>query len=174
MGEHLLQQTLPPDMAVMAEYYAQGTQPPTPAEAAAARYAGDLAMGDPEALDRVVSREVDRLADIVPTGALADEEALCLRALGTLVAAELIDRAAAIEAFRRAGGTDDPVKAIDRETALARASRDYSSATATPRRDMNPALAARLGIETTRGLTPGEVANPSYSAHAGDSLAGVA
>jgi hypothetical protein len=159
MGEHLLQQTLPPDMAVMAEYYAQGTQPPTPAEAAAARYAAELATGDPEALDRVVSREVDRLADLAPTGARADKDALRLRALGAFVAAELIDRDAAIGAFHRAGGTDDPGTAIDRETATALTSRDYSSATATPRRDMNPALAARLGIETTRGLTPGEVAN---------------
>ena len=158
MGEHLLQQTLSPDMAVMAEYYAQGAKPPTPAEAAA-RYAGDLPPGDAEALDRLVSREVDRLADRPPTGARVGDELLRLRALGAFVAAGLIDRATAIGALRRAGGTDDPGTAIDRETATARASRDYSSATATPRRDMNPALAARLGIKTTRGLTPGEVAN---------------
>jgi hypothetical protein len=36
--------------------------------------------------------------------------------------------------------------------------RDYSSATATPRRDMNPALANRLGIDPNRGLTQREVA----------------
>src|SRR5471030_1139046 len=39
MSEHLLQQTLSPEMAAMAEYYHQGLSPPTPAEAAAARYA---------------------------------------------------------------------------------------------------------------------------------------
>jgi hypothetical protein len=30
MSEHLLQQTLPPEMAAMAEYYEQGVTPPTP------------------------------------------------------------------------------------------------------------------------------------------------
>ncbi len=39
MAEHLLQQTLPPEMAVMAEYYEQGVTPPTQAEAALSRYA---------------------------------------------------------------------------------------------------------------------------------------
>ncbi len=38
MAEHLLQQTLPPEMAVMAEYYEQGVTPPTLADAAASRY----------------------------------------------------------------------------------------------------------------------------------------
>src|SRR5579871_2698178 len=32
MAEHLLQQTLSPEMAVMAEYYEQGMTPPTQAE----------------------------------------------------------------------------------------------------------------------------------------------
>ena len=40
MGEHLMQQTLSPEMAAMAEYYQQGLSPPTPADAAAGRRAG--------------------------------------------------------------------------------------------------------------------------------------
>ena len=48
---------------------------------------------------------------------------------------------------------------LDSATARARAGKDYTSATAVPRRDMNPALAARLGIDTTKALTAGEVAN---------------
>ena len=36
MGGHLLQQTLSPEMAAMAEYHAQGMAPPTPAETARA------------------------------------------------------------------------------------------------------------------------------------------
>jgi hypothetical protein len=45
MSEHLLQQTLSPEMAAMAEYYRQGLHPPTPAEAAAARYVAETAGG---------------------------------------------------------------------------------------------------------------------------------
>ena len=61
MGEHLLQQTLSPEMA---EYYAQGMAPPTPAEAARARYGGEARDGrlpTSEALDELVRREIDRL-----------------------------------------------------------------------------------------------------------------
>lgn len=36
MAEHLLQQTLSPEMAVMADYYEQGVAPPAAAEAVAA------------------------------------------------------------------------------------------------------------------------------------------
>ena len=42
MSEHLLQQTLSPEMAAMAEDHHQGLKPPTPAEAAAARYAAEI------------------------------------------------------------------------------------------------------------------------------------
>jgi hypothetical protein len=38
MAEHLLQQTLTPEIAVMADYYEQGVAPPTAAEVAASRY----------------------------------------------------------------------------------------------------------------------------------------
>ncbi len=64
MGEHLLQQTLSPEMAAMAEDYAQGIAPPTPAEAARARYAGEAKDGHlpaGEALDELLRREIDRL-----------------------------------------------------------------------------------------------------------------
>jgi hypothetical protein len=71
--------------------------------------------------------------------------------------------ARAFPAFRRTGhgedGGQDPGERLDRATEQARAGKDYSSATATPRRDMNPALAERLGIDPVQALTAGEVAN---------------
>jgi len=64
MGEHLLQQTLAPDMAVRAEYYQQGMSPPSAGAAAASRYVGTAPGGrlpmDAE-LDDIVAREMDRL-----------------------------------------------------------------------------------------------------------------
>jgi hypothetical protein len=163
MGEHLLQQTLSPEMAAMAEYYEQGIRPPTPAEAAAARYANEAASGklhDAAVLDDLVTRETARLAEIAPdsAGRGADGNELTVRALGAFVAARMIDRDDAIAALRRSGQVDADAR-LDRATAGARTSKDYSSATAAPRRDMHPALATRLGIDTTRGLTAAEVAN---------------
>jgi len=64
MGEHLLQQTLAPDMAVRAEYYQQGMSPPSAGAAAVSRYVGTAPGGrlpmDAE-LDDIVAREMDRL-----------------------------------------------------------------------------------------------------------------
>jgi DNA-binding protein YbaB len=170
MSEHLLQQTLSPEMAAMAEYYHQGLSPPTPAKAAAARYAaetsgGRLASGEP--LGQVVTREADRLAEISmdAAGRSLPRDEMTIRALGVLVAAELVDRDEAIAALRRPGhdqaGDDGPGagERLDRATEQARRGKDYSSATATPRRDMNPALAERLGITTAKALTASEVAN---------------
>jgi hypothetical protein len=166
MSEHLLQQTLSPEMAAMAEYYHQGLSPPTPADAAAARYAGEAMGGrlpDGAALDVLVTREVDRLADT--SGQAVSRDALAGRALGAFVAAGLVERDAAIASLGRLGhdkpGADGrPIgDRLDAATAEANLAKDYSSATATPRRDMNPALAERLGINTTQALTSGEVAN---------------
>jgi hypothetical protein len=57
MSEHLLQQTLSPEMAAMAEYYEQGVTPPTLADAAASRYgrftAGGILLAV-DALDELV------------------------------------------------------------------------------------------------------------------------
>ena len=66
MSEHLLQQTLSPEMAAMAEYYEQGVTPPTLADAAASRYGRFMAGGAPlaaETLDGLVRVEVERLAE---------------------------------------------------------------------------------------------------------------
>src|ERR1700679_3759877 len=68
MGEHLMQQTLSPEMAVMAEYYEQGMSPPTAAEAAAARYRDEATLGKlptGSVLHEILAREVDRLAESV-------------------------------------------------------------------------------------------------------------
>jgi DNA-binding protein YbaB len=170
MSEHLLQQTLSPEMAAMAEYYHQGLRPPTPADAAAARYAaetsgGRLSSGEP--LDEVVAREADRLAEISTdaAGRSPPREEVTIRALGALLAAKLVDRDEAIASLRRTGHDqvgDDGQGAgerLDTATEQARGGRDYSSATATPRRDMNPALAERLGIATAKALTASEVAH---------------
>jgi hypothetical protein len=173
MSEHLLQQTLSPEMA---EYYHQGLSPPTPAAAAAARYAaeasgGRLSNGEP--LDELVAREADRLADWLDdrldesstdaTGSVPSQGEVTIRALGAFVAAGMVERDEAIASLRRTGhGSDDgpgPGERLDRATEQARAGKNYSSATATPRRDMNPALAERLGIDPVQALTAGEVAN---------------
>ena len=170
MGEHLMQQTLSPEMAAMAEYYHQGLSPPTPAEAAAARYASEASGGrllNGELLDVLVTREADRLAESTTDAAgrtLSGDE-LAVRALGALVAAGLVDRDEAIASLGRLGhdgpsGYEKTIgERLDAATDGARTAKDYSSATATPRRDMNPALAVRLGIDTAKALTPGQVAN---------------
>jgi hypothetical protein len=157
-------------MAAMAEYYHQGLSPPTAAEAAAARYAAEMSglrLSNGALLDELVAREVDRLAEISTdaTGGSASRDDLSIRALGAFVAAGMVDRDAAVASLRRAGqGQDgDSGSAIgerlDAAADQARAGKDYSSATATPRRDMSPALAERLGINTAQALTAGEVAN---------------
>lgn len=165
MSEHLLQQTLSPEMAAMAEYYHQGLSPPTPAEAAAARYQSELVDGrlpSGELLDGIVGREADRLAESSPNLArsMPTRDELTIEALGSFVAAGMVDRDEAIASLRRMGhdqaGSNDR---LDSATEQAKAGADYSSATATPRRDMNPALAERLGIDTTKALTAAEVAN---------------
>ncbi|MDE8347681.1 MAG: hypothetical protein POH28_16135, partial [Acidocella sp.] len=66
MSEHLLQQTLSPEMAAMAEYYEQGVTPPMLADAAASRYGRFVAGGAPlvaETLDGLVQAEAARLAE---------------------------------------------------------------------------------------------------------------
>jgi hypothetical protein len=162
MSEHLLQQTLPPEMAAMAEYYEQGLTPPTLAEAAASRYghhAAAVRIVDGEALDNLVQAEICRLGESALDaggGALSGDD-LAYRAVAAFEAAGLIDRASALGCFGRLGliaGADR----LDAAVAEAVRGRDYSSATAAPRRDMNPMLAQRLGIDTRRGLKQSEVA----------------
>ena len=165
MSEHLLQQTLSPEMAAMAEYYHQGLSPPSPAEAAASRYAAEWADGMlpvGAALDEIVTREVDRLAEISvdSTGDTMVRDDLTVRALGTFVAAGMVERDEAVASLRRMGqGGQGLADRLDHAAEQARGGKDYSSATATPRRDMNPMLAERLGINTAKSLTAAEVAN---------------
>jgi hypothetical protein len=169
MGEHLMQQTLSPEMAVMAEYYEQGMSPPTAAEAAAARYRDEAALGNlptGSVLDEILAREVDRLAESVtdPNGGQVGRDELVMRAIGAFVAAGMVEEAEALAAMRRAGfdtglSADELRTRLETAVEQARTAKDYSSATATPRRDMNPALARRLGIDMARSLTSAEVAN---------------
>ena len=170
MSEHLMQQTLSPEMAEMARYYQQGLNPPTPAEAAAARYVNEASGGrlpNGELLDAIVAKEADRLAD-GRDGASSQtrpRQELEVQALGAFVAAGIVDKLGAVAAMRRMGHgeTADNEGAVgarlDAAVQQASAGKDYSSATATPRRDMHPALAQRLGIDTGKALSPGEVAN---------------
>jgi hypothetical protein len=170
MSEHLLQQTLSPEMAAMAEYYHQGLSPPTPAQAVAARYAAETSGGrvpSGELLDELVAREAERLAESSAdaTGNSPSQGEATIRALGAFVAAGMVERDEAVASLRRTGhhqaGDDGqgPGERLDSATEQARAGKDYSSAVATPRRDMNPALARRLGIDTAKALTAGQVAN---------------
>jgi hypothetical protein len=161
MSEHLLQQTLPPEMAAMAEYYEQGLTPPTLADAAASRYGHHASAGivAQETLDNLLQAEIARLRETAldaSGGALSSDE-LAYRALAAFEAAGLIDRASALGRFGSIGiiaGADR----LDAAVAEAVSGRDYSSATAVPRGDMNPMLAQRLGIDTRRGLKQSEVA----------------
>jgi TrwC relaxase/AAA domain len=169
MAEHLLQQTLPPEMAAMADYYEQGVTPPTTAEAAYCRYnrlalAGRLQGG--EALDELVKVEGLRIGEsaLAPDGSALDAGELHMRAIGALIGAGLVTREDGIASLARLGASPTDVEGpmfkqrLEDVIAAATAGRDYTSAAATPRRDMNPALARRLGIGTNRGLTAGEVA----------------
>ena len=94
MSEHLLQQTLPPEMAAMAEYYEQGVTPPTPADAAASRYGHLAATGNfptDSAFDELVQTEMLRLGEsaLNPEGAMIAGEELALRVIGAFEAAGL-------------------------------------------------------------------------------------
>jgi hypothetical protein len=176
MSEHLLQQTLSPEMAAMAEYYEQGVTPPTLADAAASRYGRFTAGGAPlavETLDGLVRVEVERLAESVAataTGADNGRDELILRALAAFAAAGLVGREEALACLARMSGAgpasdgggegvDDGERRLDAAMADAAVAPDRSSATAAPRRDMNPMLARRLGIGPQRGLKPDEVAS---------------
>lgn len=170
MSEHLLQQTLSPEMAAMSEYYHQGLSPPTSAAAIAARYAPEMSGGrlaNGALLDALVAREADRLAESSADAAerVSFQSEMTIRALGAFVAAGVVERDEAVASLRRTGhdpGGPDKQGLDERlggATEQARLGKDYSSAVATPRRDMNPALAQRLGIDTTKALTAGEVAN---------------
>ncbi len=154
----------------MAEYYQQGLGPPSPADAAAARYASevkDSRLPSGELLDLLVMREADRLADSLSeaSGAAIARDGLYVRAAGALVAAGLVERGDAIASIKRLGDSEPGAEGgtiderLDSAIAEAKTAKDYSSATATPRRDMRPALAQHLGINTAKTLTSGEVAN---------------
>jgi hypothetical protein len=76
----------------------------------------------------------------------------------------LIEQAEAIAVLHRTGAdaglSMDELRArLDTAIGHARTARDYSSATATPRRDLNPALARRLGIDMSRSMNSAEIAN---------------
>lgn len=156
MAEHLLQQTLPPEMAIMAEYYEQGVTPPTPADAAASRYArlatnGLLPTG--EVLDAIVQTEVTRLREsaLNPDGSALSDGELSLRAVAAFAGAGMVKRDEAMACLARLASMPDRTR-FDELTAESTEARDYSSATATPRRDMNPVLAQRLGITPNRAV----------------------
>jgi hypothetical protein len=182
MSEHLLQQTLSPEMAAMAEYYEQGVTPPTLADAAASRY-GRFVTGDAmlagDKLDELVRAEAERLAE---SGAALGQGLewkggeLILHAVAAFAAAGLAGREEALACLARLSGASPSngtapradgagiesaeaiTKRLDAATVEAVGTPDRTSATATPRRDMNPMLARRLGIEPRRGLKPDEVA----------------
>ncbi|HTH99350.1 MAG TPA: hypothetical protein VL752_00270 [Acidisoma sp.] len=169
MAEHLLQQTLPPEMAVMADYYKQGTTPPTAAETAYGRYSrllvdGQLPGGD--ALDELVKGEAVRIGEsaLASDGAALDADELRLRAVAAFIGTGPVTREEGTASLARISTSPDDVAGTDFEVRLeaavtaATTAPDYTSAAATPRRDINPALAQRLGIDTNRGLMAGEVA----------------
>ncbi|MDE2390968.1 MAG: relaxase domain-containing protein, partial [Rhodospirillales bacterium] len=175
MSEHLLQQTLSPEMAAMAEYYEQGVMPPTLADAAASRYGRFMAGGTPlapETLDGLVRVEAERLAESgVSWGQGLEQigDELILRAVAAFAAAGLTGRKEALACLARlsvagpashagGAGADDKERRLNSAMAEAAVTPDRSSASATPRWDMHPLLARRLGIEPHRGLKPDEVA----------------
>ena len=158
MAEHLLQQTLTPEMAVMADYYEQGVAPPTAATAAAGRYFrhtvdGQLRPG--ATLDELVSIEAARLGEsaLGRDGRAVESDELRLRALAAFTAAGMIPYDEALASLARLTG-EMPAERMDAAIQEAVSERDYSSATATPRRDMNPALANRLASTPIAGLRP--------------------
>jgi hypothetical protein len=162
MAEHLLQQTLPPEMAVMAEYYEQGVTPPTPAEAAASRYARLTTLGllpTGEALDAIVQTETMRLGESVlnQDGTAVAPAELTMRSLAAFTGAGIVERHEAIASLTRFAGAADTAR-LDELIGESTKARDHSSATATPRRDISPALAQRLAIMPNRGLKLDELA----------------
>src|SRR6202035_4368961 len=115
-------------------------------------------------LDEILAREVDRLAEsaVDPAGSPIDRGELTMRAIGAFTASGLIEEAEAIAALRRAGveqSVDALRTRLDTAIEQARTAKDYSSATATPRRDLHPALARRLGIDMSRSMNSDEIAN---------------
>lgn len=160
MGEHLLQQTLPPEMAIMAEYYEEGVPAPTCADSARSRY-GHRASSGPlngQALDSVLDEEIERLREAKEANdALTSDEDILHRAAAALVAGQLTTLSDVLAALERRGNDVDAAR-LQRAADSATTERDYSSAVATPRRDINPALAALLGIHADRAITPGEIA----------------
>ncbi len=112
------------------------------------------------ALDELVNAEAARLGEsaLGRDGRAVEGDELRLRALAAFAAAGLIQREEALASYTRLTGQAPASDQLDAAIEIARTERDYSSATATPRRDMNPALANRLGINPNRGLTPKEVA----------------
>ena len=167
MSEHLLQQTLSPEMAAMAEYYEQGVTPPTRADVAASRYgrftAGGVLLAG-ERLDELVQEEAARLAasGISQAGERDHgRDELILRALAAFAAAGLVgldEVKASLIRLCGAGVAGDDAGRLAVAIENAASTPDLSSATATPRRDMHPFLARRLGIDPHRGLKPEEVA----------------
>src|ERR1700761_7472372 len=109
MAADLLHQTLPPEMAAMAEYYEQGAPPPTAAEAAAGRYGhrADGASLAGKALDDVLAEEHERLSENEGATAEPADRSWSYRALGALLAARLVTRAEALAALERAGAVAD-------------------------------------------------------------------
>jgi hypothetical protein len=90
--------------------------------------------------------------------------AIWSRAVGAFVAADLVEESEGLASMRRAGaGANLSGEALRARLAIevqrARSVKDYSSATATPRRDMNPVLARRLAIDMARAMNSTEVAN---------------
>src|ERR1700748_1139058 len=87
MAAHLLQQTLPPEMAAMAEYYEHGAPPPTAAEVGAGRdgHRADGASLAGKALDDVLAEEHERLAENEGATAEPADRTWSYRALGALL-----------------------------------------------------------------------------------------
>ena len=144
MSEHLLQQTLSPEMAAMAEYYHQGLSPPTPAEAAAARYAAETFDGrflDGELLDELVAREADRLAEsgTDAEGRPLTRDAVTIGALGAFVAAGMVRRDEAIASLRRTGHGQTGMTSKVRGNASTAQRRGRVPARITPARPRCPA-----------------------------------
>jgi hypothetical protein len=159
MGEHLLQQTLPPAMAAMAEYYEQGAPPPTAADSAAGRY-GHCASKEPlagQSLDDVLNDEIERLSSNGLASGAPNAADTLYRAMGSLLAANLTTRDEALASVARKGLAPQGSR-LNGAAADASNNPDYTSALATPRRDIDPALAAALAIDPTRTLSPDQIA----------------
>jgi hypothetical protein len=163
MSEHLLQQTLPPEMAAMADYYEGGVTPPTVAQAAAGRYRerlGAALRADQVLLDAMLSEEIERLGEATGRVELntVQKAEMAMRAAGAFVAADLASVEDARAAMARAGHPAN-MEELEAAAASAATDTDYSSAIATLRRDFHAGLAERLGVSPVRSLTPCEIAH---------------